>query len=140
MIETRARVIEIGNGVAMVEAERQAGCGHCDTEKGCGKSAMSKLFCANPRRFEVIDPVGAKVGDEVWIGVRDGALLKGSFAVYGVPMLALLAGSLAGNAWGGDGAAVLGGAIGLVLGFLWARYYSSINRGNPRFQPYILEK
>ena len=109
MIETRARVIEIGSGVAMVEAERQAGCGHCDTEKGCGKSAMSKLFCANPRRFEVIDPVGAKVGDEVWIGVRDGALLKGSFAVYGVPMLALLAGSLAGNACGGDGAAVAGG-------------------------------
>ncbi len=140
MIETRARVIETGNGVAMVEAERQAGCGHCDTEKGCGKSAMSKLFCSNPRRFEVIDPVGTKVGDEVRIGVRDGALLKGSLAVYGVPMLALLAGALAGNAYGGDGAAVLGGAVGLVLGFLWARHYSSINRGNPRFQPYILEK
>lgn len=139
MIETRARVIETGQGVALVEAENRGTCGHCDTVNGCGKSAMGKLFCSKPRRFEVIDNVGTRVGDEVSIGVQEGALLKGSLAVYVVPLLALLAGALAGNRWG-DGIAVLGGATGLVLGFLWARRYSTANRGNPRFQPFVLEK
>lgn len=140
MIETRARVIEAGDGVALVEAERQAGCGHCDSTKGCGKSAMSKLFCTTPRRFEVIDSIGKKPGDEVRIAVHDGALLKGSMAVYIVPMLSLLGGALLGNAASGsDAGAVLGGFAGLFIGFLWARFYSAANRGNTRFQPYITE-
>ncbi|HQT26329.1 MAG TPA: SoxR reducing system RseC family protein [Burkholderiales bacterium] len=138
MIETRARVVEAGEGVALVEAERQAGCGHCDSSRGCGKSAMSKLFSVKSRTFEVIDPIGKKVGDEVWIGVQDGALLRSCLAVYGVPMGALLAGSVLGNAYG-DMGAVLGGLAGLVMGFFWARRYSAANRGNKRFQPYILK-
>lgn len=138
MIETKAKVVLTGKGTALVEAESQGSCGHCDTEGGCGKSAMGKLFCAKPRTFEVIDNLGCRVGDEVSIGVQEGALLKGAIAVYMVPMVLLLAGSLFGNLWG-DGAAVLGGAVGLLAGFSWARHYSASNRGNPRFQPYILE-
>lgn len=138
MIETRAKVVETGMGVALVEAEQQAGCGHCDSTKGCGKSSMSKLFCTKPRRFEVIDPIGKKVGDEVWIGVQDGALLKSSIAVYVVPMSTFLAGALLGNAYGGDAFSALGGLIGLLLGFYVSRRYSASNRGNIRFQPYIL--
>lgn len=138
MIETRAKVVHAGRGIALVEAENQGSCGQCDTEKGCGKSAMGKLFCAKPRTFEVIDNLGCRVGDEVAIGVQDGALLKGAVAVYLVPMFLLLVGSLFGNMWG-DGAAVLGGIAGLLIGFSWARHYSAANRGNPRFQPYILE-
>lgn len=142
MIETRARVVETGSGVALVEAERQSGCGHCDPVKGCGKSSLSKLFCSKPRRFEVIDPIGTKIGDEVTIGVRDGALLKGSVAMYLVPMASLMAGALSGSflGGGGDGASILGGAVGLVLGFLWARFYSAVNRGNVRFQPFIVKR
>lgn len=138
MIETRARVVRAGAGVALVEAQQQGSCGHCDTTKGCGKSAMGKLFSARSRQFEVIDSLGCRVGDEVSIGVQDGALLKGSIAVYMVPMFMLLAGAFLGNRWG-DGASVLCGAIGLAAGFAWARRYSAVNRGNPRFQPYILE-
>jgi sigma-E factor negative regulatory protein RseC len=138
MIETRAKVVRAGAGIALVEAENRGTCGHCDTEGGCGKSAMGKLFCSKPRTFEVIDNLGCRVGDEVSIGVQDGALLKGAVAVYMVPMFLLLAGSLFGNMWG-DGAAVLGGGVGLLIGFFWARHYSVANRGNPRFQPYILE-
>lgn len=98
---------------------------------------MNKLFSTKPRRFEVIDPIGKKVGDEVWIGVRDGALLKSCVAVYGVPMAMLLAGALLGNAYG-DAGSVIGGFAGLCIGFFWARHYSAANRGNTRFQPYIL--
>ncbi len=138
MIETRAKVIEAGKGVALVEAARQAGCGHCDSSKGCGKSAMSGLFINKTRTFQVIDPFGKKAGDEVWIGVEDGALLKSCLAVYGVPMAALLAGALLGNAYG-DMGSVAGGLAGLFSGFLWARRYSAANRGSRRFQPYILK-
>ncbi len=141
MIETRARVIETGNGIAFVEAEQQSGCGHCDPVKGCGKSSLSKLFCSKPRRFEVIDPVGTKVGDEVSIGVREGALLKSSVAVYLVPMALLVAGAFIGNVVGrGDGASVFGGAVGLAFGFFWARRYNAANRGNTHFQPFIVKR
>ena len=138
-METRARVIECGDGIALVEAERQSGCGNCDPVRGCGKSSMSKLFCSKPRRFEVIDPIGTKAGDEVSIGIREGALLRGSIAVYLVPMMTLVAGALLGNGWG-ERVSILGGAIGLVLGFLWARHYSAVNRGNTRFQPFIVKR
>ena len=138
MIETRARVVETGPGIALVEAERAAGCGHCSSEKGCGKSSMSRLFFSKPSRFEVIDPLGKKVGDEVWIGVQDGALLRSSVAVYVVPMSTFLIGAGLGNAVGGDAFSALGGAIGLMVGFFFSRRYNASKRGNTRFQPYIL--
>jgi len=56
----------------------------------------------------------------------------------------LLAGAIAGSAWGGaDGAstdlyAAAGAGVGLVLGLLGAKIYSSVNAGNRVFQPYIV--
>ncbi len=139
MIEARARVIETGAGFAVVEAEKQSGCGNCDPVKGCGKSSISKLLCSGTQRYEVIDTIGTRVGDEVSIGVQDGAILRSSLAVYLVPMAGLLAGAALGSSHG-DGASVLGGAAGLFAGFFWSRRYSSANRENLQFRPYIVKK
>ena len=139
MIETRARVIQTGDGVAIVEAEKQSGCGNCDPVKGCGKSSVSKLFCSGTQRFEVIDPIGTRVGDEVSIGVKDGAILRGAVAVYLVPLALMIAGAMLG-ASRGDGASVFGGAVGLLAGFAWARRYGASNRDNPRFRPFIVKR
>lgn len=139
MLEARAVVKSSTGGVALVEAEQKSGCGNCDPVKGCGKANLSKLFCSKSRVFEVIDSLGTSPGDEVLIGVKEGAILAGSTAVYLVPLLLLFMGAMLGNLRG-DAFAVLGAAAGLLAGFIWTRRYSAKNRENIRFQPYIVRK
>jgi sigma-E factor negative regulatory protein RseC len=127
MLEMRAIVIQVEGDEASVQPLGTSGCGHCNSEGGCGSGALTKLFCSNkPRNFKVNNEVQAKVGDEVQVTIPDGALLRGAMKMYVVPLILLLAGGIAGVGLAGETAArdtyaVAGAVIGLLLGFILAR-------------------
>ncbi len=127
MLEMRAIVIHVEGQDASVQPLSTGGCGHCNSEGGCGSGTLTKLFCSNkPRHFKVRNAACAKVGDEVQVSIPDGALLRGAVKMYVVPLILLLAGGiagagLAGEAAGRDAYAVAGAAAGLLLGFILAR-------------------
>jgi sigma-E factor negative regulatory protein RseC len=128
MMEIRAIVIQLQGEDASVKPIGTGGCGHCDSEGGCGSGTLTKLFCSNkPRNFKVRNEVGAKVGDEIQISIPDGALLRGAMKMYVLPLILLLAGGITGvglagsEAAGRDAYAVAGAVIGLLLGFILAR-------------------
>jgi sigma-E factor negative regulatory protein RseC len=143
MIEESAHVVESEGEYAWVETERRSSCGSCSA-KGCGTGALSKILGRRSQRLKVLNPVDAKPGDEVVLGIREQALLQGSLAVYIVPLLAMLAGGLLGKAlapqWGADaeGLSVLLGLTGLVVGFLWLHRYNRSIAGDERFMATIL--
>lgn len=127
MIEMRAIVIHVDGSNASVQPVGTGGCGHCDSEGGCGSSTLTKVFCGNkPRQFKVRNEVNARIGDEIQVSIPDGVLLRGAIKMYVLPLILLLAGGIAGVGMAGDGAgrdayAVAGAVIGLLLGFVLAK-------------------
>lgn len=131
MLESRARVIETGPGVALVEVMGGAGCGQCPPRSACSGRVLSAVFPLRARRFLVRDGVGVRVGDEVVVAAAEGALGRSSAAVYAVSLAGVLGGAAAGAAMApapGDAAAVLGAACGLATAFIAIRRWA----GSPR--------
>jgi sigma-E factor negative regulatory protein RseC len=127
MLEMRAIVVQVQGEEASVQPLGTGGCGHCDSEGGCGSGTLTKLFCSNkPRHFKVRNQARAKVGDEVQVSLPDGVLLRGAARMYLLPLVLLLAGGIAGVSLASEAAlrdayAVAGAVIGLLLGFILAR-------------------
>jgi len=145
MIEEHAIVVSVSGDDAMLEIVRKKPCGLCGKSRGCGISLWGKLF-NHKSEFVASNNIGAKVGDTVIVGVDEQALLKGSMKIYGMPLLALLAGALLAMAFLPAGAsaiqkdtyAVIGAAVGLVLSLLWLKGHAAGQSWNPSHQPVIL--
>lgn len=138
MLETRAVVVQTDKLFALVQANQASGCSACEG-KGCGSGKLTQLFCSKPRYFKVANQINAVVGDEVIVSIREGAVLQGIFLVYLLPLLflfagATLAGSMATNVAERDGYTALGAVAGLVVGFLFARWFTHRRQLN---RPYI---
>jgi sigma-E factor negative regulatory protein RseC len=141
MIQERARVVAVGEGYAWVETQRQTSCGACSVNKGCGTAALAKVLGQRRTRIYVLSQIPLKVGDEVIIGIAEQALLKGSLAVYLVPLLALFAGiavSKVAFPFQNEPLTILFGFLGLIAGFVWLRSFTRRIRADNRFQPLIL--
>jgi sigma-E factor negative regulatory protein RseC len=142
MVEEQAVVVDLKDEMAMLEVIRRKPCGLCGQTRGCGVSMWGKLFRHRPNVFKALNRIDAKVGDFVIVGVEEQALLRSSLLVYGVPLLALLAGAMfASLAWGGehrDASAVLGAVLGLAVGLLWVRGHTAGRTFDSRYQPVIL--
>jgi sigma-E factor negative regulatory protein RseC len=140
MLETRAIVIQILKTHTLVQANQGNGCEQCNG-KGCGTGKLAQLFCSKPRLFQVDNPINAGAGDQVIISVAEGAVLRGIGVVYLLPLILLLGGAMLGNLWAAqagqaDTYASAGAVLGLVAGFVLARWISS-GQVRSRFQPYI---
>lgn len=134
MLEMRAIVTGVHGEDASVHPLGTGGCGHCDSEGGCGSGTLSKLFCSNKtRQFVVRNEARARVGDEVNVSIPDGVLLNGAMKMYVLPLLLMLAGGAVGVFFSGavasqDAFAVAGALVGLMLGFLAARFSPGIGK------------
>lgn len=137
MLETRATVVQIYSQSALVQANQVSGCEQCNGQ-GCGSSKVAQLFCSKPRQFEVGNPIGAAVGDEVVVSVADGAVLRGIGLVYLLPLvlgggLSSVIGAQSGQ---NDAFVALGSVAGLSLGFVAAKWIAA-RLSQHQNQPYI---
>lgn len=128
-LETRAIVMRVDAGKTFVEAAQASGCGQC-SGKGCGTGQLSRMFCSQPRQFQVDNTIDASVGDRVVVSVADGTVMRGIGLVYLLPLALLVAGAALGNAVAvtdgqRDGYAAAGAAFGLAVGFLLSRWLDS---------------
>ncbi len=133
MIEETGRVVEVQEGRARIETRRSAGCGQCSARGAC-----ASLGGGRDATVWVEDPIGTHPGESVIIAVPEGTVVRASFLVYLVPVLALVAGAVLGQAlsrrWGLSpdlGAAAVG--IGaMVLAFLLARHLGGTTAQGPK--------
>ena len=119
--ETPARVIRLEGGDAWVVSEAPASCGACGG-KGCGSSVFARLWHPKEPEYRVANPIGAAPGEEVVVGLPDGALLRAALLAYGAPLALILAGALAGQFTYGEPGALAGGLCGLLLAALFLRF------------------
>ncbi|TSA50414.1 MAG: Fis family transcriptional regulator [Nitrosomonadales bacterium] len=143
MIEEQAVVIRVDQDQAYLEIVRRSPCGLCGQTRGCGISLWGRLFGHRQSMFQASNGIAARAGDNVVVGVEEKALLASSLAVYGMPLLALLAGTALGTGLAPAAAArdlysVLGAVAGLLLGLLWLKGHAAGRGMDARYRPVIL--
>lgn len=143
MIEEHAIVVDVDNDTAMLEIVRKTPCGLCGQTRGCGISLWGRLFGHRSNIFKAVNQINAKAGDAVIVGIEEQALLFSSMLVYGIPLAtllvgALLAGVIVPSELHADRNAIIGAALGLVLGLLWVKAHSAGRGLDARYRPVIL--
>jgi sigma-E factor negative regulatory protein RseC len=141
MIEEQARIIAVEPGFAWVETQRQSSCGQCNARSGCGTTVLSKVLGNKMARIRALNPQDEfQTGQQVVVGIAEGAFLRGALFVYMVPVLAMLVGAslpLLFNV-ASDGVAIVGGAIGLLLGLRWVKRFSQRIADDQSYQAVVL--
>ena len=147
MVEEQGRVVAIDGGVAWVETQRASACQSCSVNKGCGTGVLGKILGRRATVVKALNHAGAVVDDKVVVGLREDALVKGSLAIYAVPLLTMLVGAVTGDALAAgwhidnrDALAVLLAAVGLGGGFFWLRFFSRKTAADERYQPVVLRR
>lgn len=147
MIEEAAIVIAIHEGTAEVQPQRRATCDHCGVKGACGTSLIDRFLGRRPLRLRVDNAIGARIGEQVTLGMDESVLLRAALAAYLAPLAGLI---LVGAAalelaarwhWpGGDLWSLGGGLAGFVLSMVWVAGYSRRLRSDPRYRPILLER
>lgn len=143
MITETGRVLEVEGDWAWVACRRQVECARCAEGRGCGGGVLGRLLGDRLHKVRAATgSVAVTPGDQVLIGLGEDVVLRAAAAVYLVPLLLALAGGAVatGLTAGGDLAAIIGAACGLVLGLGWARGYSRRSAADASFNPVILRR
>jgi len=140
MNETDGIVKEVRDTKALVITDRQTMCGQCVARGFCEMMGGGKEMLS-----EALNPVGAREGDMVKIGVPSGTVTKASLVVYMIPALGLLGGAALGYYIGKlynsepNIATLVGSLIGIGLSMICVRFLSNTLSKKPSYQPEIVE-
>jgi sigma-E factor negative regulatory protein RseC len=115
----------------------ESGCGRCHEPGGCGGIILGRFLCSVPRSFRVLNTGNSAIGTRVTVVVAAGSIRRGALLVYGLPLLALLAGAIGGSILAGELGAMIGAACGLFCAWLLLRYAQRRGRPDRRAQPHI---
>lgn len=117
MIEDIGEIVKIDGDKVFVEVERSSACASCGIQE-------AELATGGKVVFEAYNIAGANIGDRVRVQVRTGAYVKASLYIYGIPVLFLVIGTIAGAyaatilKRSSDTMSALFAMVGLVVGFI----------------------
>jgi sigma-E factor negative regulatory protein RseC len=140
MVEEQVVITGIERQGVWIEGVQQSACGSCSAKAGCGQHAMSQLgrkvslwMSLESDQQGLIDSLS--VGQQIIVGLPEGAILRSTLALYGIPLLALLLGALLGSLVWGEPGAILLAILSMLIGFKAARHWSELNRRHwqPRY-------
>ncbi len=155
-MEERGTVKKVEGSRALVEVKRSALCEGCHAKGSCTLGDNHGL-----RLVWTDNPVSAKEGDTVILGIEDLRVIKGSFIFYIVPVFSLFLGAAVGKFVAGveavktaveglagavlsgliadaDNLSIVFGVLFLLLSFLGIWFYSRRASGSGEFRPRII--
>ncbi len=122
-------VTQVRNGMLQVTFCRPDACHSCGA-------------CEGGKKEHVIWVRGeAQVGDIAVVDMPDSTVIRASFIAYGMPLVCLLLGLIAGNLLfpGKDLAAALGAAAGLVISLAVLKGTEKYRSGKPGWTPELVD-
>ncbi len=142
MICESGRVVEVEPGWVIVETIRTSACKSCSAKAGCGQGLLNSMSSGKRSWIRVSTKDFSElinVDDEVELVLPERVMLTGSFWVYLMPLLFLLAGAVLGS-YGAvpadkETSAIIGSGLGFVIACLVLRWHAYIHRCNPEYQP-----
>ena len=145
MIEERATVVRLDGRYAVVETQRHAACGSCQSSGSCSTTVLSGVFKRRPNQLRVLNPIEAQPGERVIIGLQEQVFLKISFSAYLLPLVCMLLSAIvlhrltpASLNTLGELPTVAGGLLGLILGLYLFKTVARRNASDPDCQAVIL--
>lgn len=147
MLEETAQIVAVEGAEVWVETERRSSCSSCAVSSGCGSAALAKVLGRRRSRVRALSDIPLSVGDRVVIGIQEQAVVRGSLAVYAVPVAMLLLGAGLGELgasrflWhNAELASVVLGIAGLAGGLWWLKRFSRRIRHSAEYQPVVLRR
>ena len=142
MITEYAEVLEVEPERVKVSVRSSSGCGSCSAKAGCGNGILDKWL--NPTRLIWIETekhISASVstGDQIQVGVEEGAFVRNALSLYLIPILVFLLGAGLGYQVQGEFMSIAGGIAGLVIGSSLVRYLVKRSRYAADFAPRIVD-
>ncbi len=145
MLEERAVILAVeqdaeGLPVARLEIARKTACGLCGQTRGCGNSLWGRLFAHKSGNFVAQNPIDARVGDGVIVGIDESAVMKGALLLYMLPLITMFFVAMVVSFFVASAAIVLlASGLGLALGLLWVKGHTMAGKSYfQRQQPKIL--
>ncbi len=145
MIEQTARVVSLERGYAWVEPLSVGNCGGCSAKSSsCSSSGAFDFLRPVGEKIYVQNPIHARPGDEVVIGMQSNTLLFYSLFAYLLPLLSMLVFAILGNElfaalnMHADFGAILAGVGGLWSGFRLAGWLAQNMSRSDDSAPVIL--
>lgn len=97
MISQQGRVVAVDGEDVVVRIGGTSGCPACDAGKGCGAGIFGRLLRNRSVSINVPNVGGAQVGEAVRVGMPEARFLALVFRFYALPLVAGLAGAVAGH-------------------------------------------
>lgn len=135
MLRERGVVEKSSPKKATVRIEQSSACATCESRGACQVQNDKTFF------VEVVNDLGAKVGDVVEISMPSGSVIKASLAVYALPVLGLILGAVSGGALAGPlhaqptPASLIGGGAGLTFSIVVLKWFDRSVRSRPDYSP-----
>ncbi|MFK8048256.1 MAG: SoxR reducing system RseC family protein [Halioglobus sp.] len=146
MLTETGRVVAVEADSLWVETIRQTTCGSCAAQKGCGHSLINQISDGSRSYVRVLcaelESSACKVNDQVRISIPEEVILRGSFIVYMIPLLAMLIAAVAAVEWftgNPDLLAIAGASVGFLVGVGAVRWHAWSHRDDTQFQPTLIE-
>ena len=145
MLTETGRIVAVEADGVWVETIRQSTCGACAARKGCGHGLLNRYAEGRLGYIRVLPgpslaPADCRVDDQVMISLPEAVILRGSFTVYLMPLLALLAGAVTGaSVFGSDAGTLAGAVMGLGAGLGLVRLHAWQHRDDRSLQPTMVE-
>ncbi len=129
-------VVSVEGERVHVESSGTAACGQCASSGGCGTKSLLAFFGNKSIPLVLDNNLGARVGDQIEIGIEHSKILKISALSYLLPIIGLLGGgALSSVAKTSDVIAFGLGLMGLGIGFAYSRHLYSSERWEREILP-----
>jgi positive regulator of sigma E activity len=126
----RGTVFELAGDFALVEI---AGTEKC---RGC---AACQIFASGRSGVAAVNGLGAVVGDEVEVEIVPATKVAAPALAFGLPFLCFVFGIIVGAIWS-EPFSLLGGALGLIVGLVGARWLDGYFFGRGTFRSSLVRK
>lgn len=91
MLEESAIVVKIENGLVWVVGTQNNACAGCAQKTSCSSTALSTVLKKKP--VPVDNELSLKTGDNVIVAIDESVLLRATFSLYLLPLIALFIGA-----------------------------------------------
>lgn len=145
MIEQTALVVSVDGGYAWVLPRQESkGCSACSTKSSCSSSSPFDFMRKQPQKMRVVNPVYARPGDSVIIGMQGNALVLYSLLAYLLPLVGMVLAAILGHEFltlvnvTGEAGVILSALAGLLGSLRLANIICARSLHDKGFQPVIL--
>lgn len=141
MIEETASVIDTRDGLALLETQRKSACQSCSVQSGCGTSTLAKVVGRRSSQIVVDNTLGVKPGEQVVVAIEESALVQGSFLVYLLPLVIMLAaGVFAERVFESELITIISALAGLFISVFLVRIILYLSGLKKSLRPYLVRR